>query len=116
MSKFSRLGALTIISVFAIAVSVGIGEARSGGGGGGGHGGGEDTEAVVAVISAAAVAASAQEEVAAISGVLVFADFRAPAFRAAGSRAATRRWDGLSLGFIRHRDFPRDSLFEISAG
>ncbi|MGA9083797.1 MAG: hypothetical protein WB390_15200 [Pseudolabrys sp.] len=71
--------------------------------------GGEDTEAVVAVISAAAVAASAQEEVAAISEVLVFADFRAPAFRAAG-------WDGPSLGFIRHRDFPRDSLFEISAG
>ncbi|MGA9003842.1 MAG: hypothetical protein WB504_15350 [Pseudolabrys sp.] len=78
--------------------------------------GGEDTEAVVAVISAAAVAASALDEVAVISGVLVFADFRAPGFRAAGSRAATRRWDGLSLGFIRHRDFPRDSLFEISAG
>ncbi|MGA8003986.1 MAG: hypothetical protein WCA05_20255, partial [Pseudolabrys sp.] len=68
----------------------------------------EGTEAVVAVISAA-VAASAQAEVAAILGVLVFADFRAPAFRAAG-------WDGPSLGFIRHRDFPRDSLFEISAG
>jgi hypothetical protein len=72
----------------------------------------EDTEAVVAVISAAAaavVAASAQVEVAAILGVLVFADFRAPAFRAA-------RWDGPSPGFIRHRDFPRDLLFEISAG
>lgn len=73
-----------------------------------------DTEAAVAPISA--VAASAQEAVAVISAVLVFVDFRAPVFRAAGSRAATGRWDGLSLGFIQHRDFPQVSLFEISAG
>ncbi len=79
-----------------------------------------DTEVAAVAISEAeaeaAVAASVQEAVAAISAVLVFVDFRAPAFRAAGLRGATRRWDGLSPGFIQHRDFPQVSLFEISAG
>ena len=115
MSKITRLGALTIISAFAIAVSVGIGEARPAVEAGVDMEGEGGTEAAVAAISAAAVAASAQEEVAVISAVLVFVDFRAPVC-AAGFRAAAGRWDGPSLGFIRHRDFPRVSLFEISAG
>ena len=119
MSKLSRVGTITIISLFAVGISVGVTEARNLGGGGGGHpggGGGFRAGGGGAHIGGGGFrGGSIAGGSAGIRGGLAGGGFRV-AFPAVQLGAATRRWDGRSQGFARHRDLTQDLLLEISAG